>query len=166
MTSRIQLSILVLAGLIAGALAVHAVALIGSAHASTLVDAGVAPVVTPLSPAAPVASVAPAIHDPVNSPSEAFDELKAARRIGWPVTTLVGLTMLLLVVGRYIPALSKGTTAFVVACLTTGCLAAGNAMLGGGAWSAAALAGVLASFGLWQADRTKAAADKAAKASG
>lgn len=167
MIRRFQVPALFFVCLIFGAVCVRAVDLIAPAIAEQIpLDAGV-PFAKALETGqpAPVTPSVPAIHDPVAQPAVAFDELKAARKIGWPVAALVGLTMLLLAVGHLgVAWLKTGARAFALAALTTGCLAAGNAALSGGTWVAVVTTGVLAAAAMWQADRTKAAAEKAAKA--
>lgn len=116
-------------------------------------------------PTGPAVAATPTIHDPVSAPSQAFDELKAARKIGWPAVSIAALAMLLLALGHIgIPWLKDGSRAFALAALTTGASAAALAALDGGAWTAVATAGVAAAYGFWQVNRTHAAAVKAAKA--
>ena len=109
------------------------------------------------------ADVPPAIDNPVTHPREAFDDLVAAKKIGWPALILVGLTMLLLAASTWVPWLKQGARAFVVAAATTVLLAAGNTALTGGTWVAIGTAAVLAGLGYWQTNRTIAAEQKAAK---
>ena len=110
----------------------------------------------------PLAAAPAVVVDPVNAPAQAFDELKAARKIGWPVAVLVGLTMALLAAGHLgIAWLKKGARAFVLAAATTTLTAAALAALDGGSWMAIVSAAVAAGLGYWTANRTHVALVKA-----
>jgi hypothetical protein len=185
MTQRLQFPLFILIGLIAGALAAKCLAAaLGVAFADPVaqVDAGPFNPEDPTTPPPPTVepphgvetvpgrdtSTPPIVDNPVTNPGEAFDDLKAARKIGWPALVIVGLTMVLLALGSIFPTrlgpLARGSVAFVFSCFSTGALAAGNAALDGGSWVALGTAGVLAAFGVWKADRDAAARERALKA--
>lgn len=173
MTRRFQILTFV-AAIIAGPVAVESLSRIAPAVAQSVAqDAGVpaapAPAVTTTTVDTPAATVTvtetvlPQVDNPVTNPGAAFDDLRAAKKLGWPALVIVALTALFLGLGTAFPALAKGTTAFILACGTAGLLAAGNTVLAQGSWMAVATAGLLAGFGVWKANREQAARDRAAK---
>lgn len=95
------------------------------------------------------ATPADKLHDPLSSPGAAFDDLKAAKKVGWPLAVFAGLIMLCKLLARaksipWLSALGKGKTAVVVAATGAIATACFNAAADGGAWSATAFAGLLA----------------------
>lgn len=174
MTRTIQ--ILAFLGLIiAGPLAVETLATVGPAVADELrsPDAGVPPpaavtttatVETPTGTATTTVTTVPVVDNPITDPGAAFDDIRAAKKIGWPAAVIVALTALLLGLKTVIPSLAKGSTAFLLACGTAGLLAAGNTVLAKGSWVSVATAAGVACWGMWNANREQAARDKAAKA--
>lgn len=110
-----------------------------------------------------ITETAPQVDNPVTDPAAAFDDIRAAKKLGWPALVIVALTALLLGLGTAFPSLTKGSTAFLLACGTAGLLAAGNAVLAEGSWVSIATAGALAAFGVWKSDRDSAARDRAIK---
>lgn len=128
----------------------------GSALVQTPADAG--PAVVAPAPAAPSADQ---LHDPAESPRAAFDELKAAKKLGWGVAVFAGLAMLFKVlayvkdklagkpvIGKVAAFLAKGKTAIWIAGLGAGCAAAYNALAEGGTWMAAVGVLVVKAFAL------------------
>ncbi len=174
MTRRFQILTFV-AAIIAGPVAVESLSHIGPAVADVVApDAGVAPAPTPATtttttetPAATVTvteTVVPNVVDnPVTDPAAAFDDVRAATKIGWPAGAIVALAVLFYGLGAAFPSLRKGSTAFLLACGTAGLLAAGNTVLAHGSWASVVMAAVLAGFGVYQTNREAAARDKAAK---
>ncbi len=167
---NLRLPAFVLACLVAGAVAVS----LGTAVAeelrtgqpgdagpsvSTLVDALPDPVVA----ADHAAKEESTIHNPLTHPRESFDDVVAAKKLGWPVLAIVMGAMLLYVLGAWVPALRKGAAAFLVSGAATTLAAAGDAALDGGSWVAIVTAAVITGFGVWKADREAAARDKALK---
>lgn len=176
MTRPIQALILV-AALASGALAVEGLATIGPAVAQAVSepDAGAAPTptVTTSTTETPAGTVTvtetvipPTVDNPITDPGAAFDDIRAAKKIGWPALVIVALTALLLGLKTVVPSLAKGSTAFLLACGTAGLLAAGNTVLAKGSWVSVATAAGVACWGMWNANREQAARDKAAKAAG
>lgn len=93
-----------------------------------------------------------ALHDPGTQPVEYIGDLKLARKVGWPLTILVGLWGLCRLLGhaRTIPWLSwlgVGKTAFVVGSAGAFITAALDALLLGGNLVAAGVTGAIALFG-------------------
>lgn len=173
--TRPILALVLVAGLAAGGIAVVSTTAIGDAVADEVrADAGVAPapaaattttatVETPTGTATTTVTTLPAVDNPVTSPGAAFDDIRAAKKIGWPALVIVSLTALLLGLKTVIPSLAKGSTAFLLACGTAGLLAAGNTVLAKGSWVSVATAAGVACWGMWNANREQAARDKAAK---
>ncbi len=171
------LQILAFLGLLAaGPIAVESLATLGPAVADELrspADAGVpaattatATVVTPAATTTETVTVVPVVDNPVTDPGAAFDDIRAAKKLGWPALVIVALTALMLGLGTVFPQLAKGSAAFLLACGTTGLLAAGNTVLAEGSWMSVGTAALLAGFGVWKANREQAARDRAAKAAG
>lgn len=95
------------------------------------------------------ATPADKLHDPLSSPGASWDDLKAAKKVGWPLAVFAGLIMLCKLLARaksvsVLAALGKGKTAVVVAAVGAIATACFNAATDGGAWSATAFAGLLA----------------------
>ena len=71
-------------------------------------------------PAVTAAAPADQLHDPATSPLEAWDDLKAARKVGWPLALLAAAIMLargLGTVGRnvaWLAWLNKGRAAVIL----------------------------------------------------
>lgn len=82
------------------------------------------------------------LHDPLVDPVGAYDDVKAARRVGWAAALFAGLSMLVLAVGtvgRNVKALSwlgSGKAAIVVGLIGALAAAAYNAAAAGGTWLA------------------------------
>jgi len=118
--------------------------LTGVAHAQPA-DAGAA--VADAGPAAPHADQLP---DPVSHPAAAFDEIKAAKKLGWPIVAFVALMFAAKAAGRlgksvaWLAWLGRGKAAVVVG--AAGALGAScyDAATSGGSWMAILFAGVMA----------------------
>lgn len=88
------------------------------------------------------------LHDPVTHPQAAFDDARAAQKIGWPLCVLAVLIMLARgaqTAGkkwawRWLAWLNTGVRAFVLAGIGTVGAAAFNSLALGGTWFAVALA--------------------------
>ncbi len=121
------------------------------------------PVVTHPAPIATTVIAAPAssapvtadqLHDPAIQPVEAWDDAKAARKLGWPVALLAALIMLsrgIGTAGRNVPWLgwlNKGRAAVIVAGVGTVATAGFNAVGLGGTWFAVLMAAAAAFFAL------------------
>ncbi|MEO7895901.1 MAG: hypothetical protein ABIR65_01260 [Pseudolysinimonas sp.] len=102
------------------------------------------------------ATPADALHDPLVAPAAAFDDVRAAQKIGWPLAVLAVLVMLSRVLGGagtrwsvpWLAWLAKGTAAFVVGGLGSVSAAAFNALALGGTWFAVVAAAVGAGLAL------------------
>jgi hypothetical protein len=102
--------------------------------------------------ATPTAPPAPAdkLHDPIAAPGAAWDDIKAAKKVGWSVAVFAALVMLARLLARFggrvrlLAVLGKGKVAVVVGAV--GALAAScyNAAAEGGAWTAMLVAGMTA----------------------
>lgn len=111
------------------------------------IDAGVAS-----APAEAPAKPSDALHDPVSSPSAAFDDLKAAKKMGWGLLVLAVLVMACRVLGKLggrFKALGTGRIAVVIAAVGTLAVTAYNALALGGTWMAAASAAIVAGAAFW-----------------
>lgn len=102
-------------------------------------------------PATPAAAPTPAdkLHDPLSAPGASWDDLKAAKKVGWPLAVFAGLIMLCKLLARaksvsFLAALGKGKTAVVIGALGALGAACFNAAAEGGAWTALLVAGVTA----------------------
>lgn len=102
------------------------------------------------SAAGSAATPADKLNDPISSPQAAFDDLKAAKKLGWGLLVLATLIMLCRLVGRlgYKP-LSTGRAAVVTAAVGTVAVTAYNALALGGTWLAAAAAAIVALAAWW-----------------
>lgn len=109
---------------------------------------------------------ADSIHDPVSHPAAAYDDLKAARREGWPAVFLLVILYAGRVLGRlgkafpsvsFLAKLSEGRLAVIVAGVTTVAIAGYNAAMLGGSAMALVTALVGAAFLYWNShpDPTK-----------
>lgn len=122
-----------------------------------------APTLATPAPDAPVVTPpADKLHDPVAAPAAAFDDVRAAKSVGWAAAVFAVLVMLARLLGRvqrysFLAWLGKGRTAVVVA--GTGAIAAAvyNVAMEGGSWMALLFAAVLAGATFWNsqpADKT------------
>jgi hypothetical protein len=125
-------------------------------------DAGVAVVTNDLlvegtlgSAAAPVVAPADKIaKDPIANPTQAFDDIKAAKKTGWGIfvlTIALVLCRVLARLGGVFKRLREGKVALAVAAFTALTMTAFNAIALGGSWVAALAAGVTAAFAAWDA---------------
>lgn len=99
-------------------------------------------------------AVAPAdvLHDPVTDPVAAFDDARAAQKIGWPLALLACLIMVARAAqtaGKrwswaWLKWLNTGVRAFVIAGVITVGSAAFNTLALGGTWYAVGLAAAVA----------------------
>jgi hypothetical protein len=86
------------------------------------------------------------LHDPISSPAASWDDLKAARKVGWPLVVFAGLIMLSRLAKRASERfawLARGKTPVIVGALGALGAACYNAAATGGAWSATLFAGVM-----------------------
>jgi hypothetical protein len=125
-------------------LALPAHADVGSGSSSAVISAGsgsaVAAVVTATTSSATVAVTADQVHDVLSSPAAAFDDVKAARKIGWPALVFVVALILARLAGKLgaiqgWPALAKlntGKVAVVVGGIAAIAAAGYNAAASGG----------------------------------
>lgn len=100
----------------------------------------------------PPATAIPA--DPLAQPQAAFDELQAAKKLGWPILVLVVLIIasrLLARLGGVFTFLGTGKASLVIAGVGAVALAAYNAIALGGTWLAAGMAAMLAGIAAWDA---------------
>lgn len=104
-----------------------------------------------VSVAAPVAAPhADQLPDPVAHPAAAFDEIKAAKKLGWAVAAFVLLVFAAKAAGKlgasvkWLAPLGRGKAAVVVGAI--GALGAGcyDAAVSGGSWMAVLFAGAMA----------------------
>jgi hypothetical protein len=100
--------------------------------------------------------VAPAdkLHDPLAAPIAAFDDVLAAKKLGWPILVLVALILISRVlarVGGVFKPLGSGKAALGIAAVGTFAITAYNAVALGGSWFAAVTAAVVAGFAAWDA---------------
>ena len=111
-------------------------------------DAGVAAIDSGQPEQAATETPADKLHDPASNPSAAWSDMKAAKKVGWPLAVFAGLVLLCKLLARaknyaMFSALGKGKTAVIVG--ATGALAAScyNAAVDGGAWTAVLLSGLV-----------------------
>lgn len=106
---------------------------------------------------APVIAPADKLRDPVSDPVGAFDDVRAARKLGWPLALLAVLIMVargLQSAGqrwpnsRWLSWLNTGARAFVIAGAATVAAASFNTLALGGTWFAVAMAAVGAALAL------------------
>jgi len=140
MTSRIKIAVIALLAAFAATFGAAAISY-RIAHAD---DAGVVEAAS-----TPTAAPADKLHDPVSSPAAAWDDVKAAKKVGWSVLVFAVLVMLAKLASRakgikIFAVLGKGKVAVVVGAV--GALAAScyNAAAEGGAWTAMLMSGVVA----------------------
>lgn len=123
-------------------------------------DAAPAPAPTPAEAGSGVGTT-PAPHesidDPTKAPAEYIDDVRAAKRQGWPLAILVGVYGVLLGLIRlgWVKKLS-GTAAAVVAGAGAVLASAIDALMLGGTWWAAVFAGAGALLLLFTPAKTKA----------
>ena len=151
---------------------------LGAAHADSPVlavvaDAGV-PVdaAIPLPPATGETTVttttitSATLHDPTVDPLAAVDDVRAAKRHGWPAAVLAGSIMLALALRtagkkwptqRWILWLNTGKRAFVIAAVISVGSACFDAVVLGGTLMAIAFAGAFAFFALMNSSESKPA---------
>lgn len=97
-----------------------------------------------------------ALHDPLEQPAAAWDDVKAARKTSWPLAVLAGAILLLrLAAGAakrfaWLSFLSKGKTAFGIAAGATVAAAAFDVLALGGSWVSVLTAAGAAVFALWK----------------
>lgn len=102
--------------------------------------------------AAAITDPATSLHDPLSAPAAAFDEIKSAQKIGWPLAVLAAaviLSKLLSRLGGFWSKLNSGKTALVIGALSAASAAAYNALATGGSWMAVALALIVAASAYW-----------------
>lgn len=111
------------------------------------------------------------LHDPMVDPIGAFDDLKAAKKVNWPLALLAGLILLtkgLATASKKWPSfsgfswLNKGKVAVVVAGILTVAVAAFNSLALGGTWFAVMSAAAATLFSLMVPTHTAPADPKAA----
>jgi hypothetical protein len=116
------------------------------------------------SAAAAAAAAAPrpsdALTNPATSPVAAWDDVLAARRVGWPAAVFACVTLLALALGTagarfaWLSWLARGTAATLLGALAACGTAGYDAAIAGGSPAAVGSAAVLAVFAFWQARRT------------
>lgn len=117
-------------------------------------SAVVAPDSSSNSPNSGSAAAAPAdsLHDPLSAPAAAFDDLKAAKKVGWPLAILAGAVIVSRLLGRaggIFKPLASGKAALVVGAVGAASCSAYNALALGGSWLAVAMALVVAAAAYW-----------------
>jgi len=149
MTISHRVSVLVLA-LLAAVAVTFGAGWIGyqSAHAEGAGSALLAPIDagSASAPAAAPAKPADQLHDPVSSPGAAWDDLRAAQKVGWPLVVFAALIMLAKLAGRAgakFSWLAMGKTPVIVGALGAIAASCYNAAATGGAWTATAFAGLM-----------------------
>lgn len=115
---------------------------------------------TPVDHAAPpVVVVVPAdkLHDPLTQPTQAFDDIGAATKVGWPIAMLAVAILLTRTLGslskrwpqvKGLAWLNTGAAAVIVAAIATIATAAYNTLALGGTWTATVMAATVAGFAL------------------
>ena len=106
-----------------------------------------AAITAPATGSAATAAPSDQLHDPLSAPAAAFDDLKAARKIGWPLAILAALVItakLLSRLGGVWSKLGTGHAALAIGALSAGSCAAYNALALGGSWMAVGLALIVA----------------------
>lgn len=101
---------------------------------------------------APVTQPSDAIDDPVSNPAAAFDDIKAAKKLGWGVLALAIIIVAckgLSKVGGVFKKLGEGKFALVVGSVGTLAMTAYNALMLGGTWVAALAAAIVAAAAAW-----------------
>lgn len=97
------------------------------------------------------ASATPAdkLHDPTSSPAASWDDVKVAKKVGWPLAVFAVLVMLARLVGKLggkVSWLAKGKAAVIVGAVGAIAASCYNAAADGGAWTATLMAGAGALF--------------------
>lgn len=115
---------------------------------SARLDAGMPS--TPDAAPAATAETKPAdkLHDPIDAPGAAWDDVKAAKKIGWPALVFAVTILLCKLLGRskkyaFLAFLGKGKVPVVVGALNAIAISCYNAAADGGAWTAMAFAGLM-----------------------
>lgn len=111
-----------------------------------------------------VAAPAPvdALGDPLSAPAEAWSDLQAAQKVGWPLAILAGVVMLARLLGRLggvWSRLREGKVALAIGALSATSCAAYNALALGGSWLAVAAGAIVAGAAAWDAAAKKSAPD-------
>lgn len=120
-------------------------ALGSTALAEPIADAGIT--LDAGSAAAPAATPADQLHDPVSSPAAAWDDVKAAKKVGWASLVFAVLVMVAKLASRLggrFKTLGTGKVAVVIGAIGALGAACYNAAADGGAWTAMLVAGMLA----------------------
>lgn len=92
------------------------------------------------------------LADPMESPQQAYNDLVAAKRLGWSLLVLAVLIMGCRLAGKlggWFKPLATGRAAVVVAGVGTLAISAYNALALGGTWMAAAAAALVAFAAFW-----------------
>lgn len=100
------------------------------------------------------------IDDPIAAPGAAWDDVKAAKKVGWPIAALVVIIIasrLLARLGGKFEFLGKGKVSLVIGAVGAFSIAAYNAVMLEGSWLAAGTAAIVAAAAYWDS----AAKDKA-----
>lgn len=106
------------------------------------------------SASAPQPTPSDTLADPVAAPQQAFDDLKAAKKLGWGLFVLAALVMLCRVLGRLggmFTRLRTGKVALVIGAVGSLAVTAYNALALGGTWMAALAAAIVAGAAAWDA---------------
>ena len=103
-------------------------------------------------PVPPTASPSDQLHDPITAPSASWDDLKAAKKIGWALAVLAFVTMAARLAGKlggWFTFLSTGKTALVIG--AGGALGAAgyDALANGGSWMSVAVTAIVAAAAYW-----------------
>lgn len=154
--TRFLLALIIGAGITFGAFtlidaAADNEALVADAGSGSSLSVTTATADTPVevsSTAAPAPTTKPAdkLHDATN-PGAAWDDLKAAKKVGWPLAIFAALIILARAVsklGSKVAFLGKGKVAVLVGAVGAIAASCYNAAADGGAWTATMVAGVTA----------------------
>lgn len=131
----------------------------GRANAQSVVDAGAVDAgptldAGPGSGSGAVALPSDSIHDPVTDPAATYDDMKAAKKLGWGILALAIIIVVCKVLARLggmFKKLGEGKFALIVASVGTLAMTAYNALLLGGTWLAALAAAIVAGAAAWDA---------------
>jgi hypothetical protein len=99
-----------------------------------------------------------ALGDPLSAPAEAWSDLQAAQKVGWPLAILAGVVMLARLLGRLggvWSRLREGKVALAIGALSATSCAAYNALALGGSWLAVAAGAIVAGAAAWDAAAKK-----------
>jgi hypothetical protein len=102
-------------------------------------------------------SAADQLHDPLDQPVQAYDDLVAARKLGWPIAIFAGGVMLARLLGAlgkksdvsWLAWLGVGKKAIAISGAAAVLAAAYNALATGGSYAAVGMAAVLAFASFW-----------------